>query len=351
MLFSGRRQVKSINFESESDLRVIESHALQDTSIERFVVPRLVDTIELRAFDGCPFLKELIFDEDCVITSLNNDMFEGTHLDSLFISCHVEDVEVSSLYGIKNISISPKNQYFNSERDLLKSGCDVSTLGSFDDEGVFVFDSHVETIPDEEFKDNCDILEVSFSLSTSICSIGQGAFQDSSLCSISIPSSIESIGPLCFFGCENLARVDFLPAICLQFLPKLCFFVTGLKSISIPSSIKVIEEDCFNASQLCRVTFDHDSSLEHVKENAFFNTKLTRLVLPKSIRYLGKSCFSECDQLKFVSFEDDSNLEEIGECCFRGCQLNEIVIPPKVSKLGSESLAIILLICVRRLSI
>ena len=47
--------MKSITLESESDLRVIESHALLDTSIERFVVPPLVETIEDGAFSGCVF--------------------------------------------------------------------------------------------------------------------------------------------------------------------------------------------------------------------------------------------------------------------------------------------------------
>ena len=52
------------------------------------------------------FLKDLGFDEDCVITSLTCGIFEDTHLKSLFISSNVEDIEPRSICGIKNISIS-----------------------------------------------------------------------------------------------------------------------------------------------------------------------------------------------------------------------------------------------------
>ena len=94
--FSNRRQVKSVTFETGSELRLIEGGALRDSSISKFVVPQNVEKIENGAFSGCDYLKELLFEDSCVLTALTCGMFEGTHLDYLFISSNVRSIEANS---------------------------------------------------------------------------------------------------------------------------------------------------------------------------------------------------------------------------------------------------------------
>ena len=113
--FLGRKQVKCVEFDADSALKVIESYALEGTSICRFVVPRLVETIENNAFWGCYCLKEVIFDDECVLKSLTCGMFADLKLKYLFISSNVESIEATSLRDVSNVEISLNNIHFRDD--------------------------------------------------------------------------------------------------------------------------------------------------------------------------------------------------------------------------------------------
>ena len=332
--FAKRNGVRCIHFENGSELRCIESFALQGTSISRFVVPQFVEKIEDSAFSGCRQLRELVFDDKCALRHLSCGMLEGTHLCYLFVSSNVESIEARSLQGIEKVDISSNNTYLSRESPELVRGCGISTLGRIVDNHLFAFDVSTDKIPCGEFK-GCEWLEhVSFSCCDRIRSIGASAFCESCLESIDIPSSVESVGASCFEACEKLVDVRFPMDSMITVFKERVFFRSGIDCIVIPAQVREIGEKCFQSTPLSSVTFAVDGHLSVICRRAFESTKLKSLYLPKSLRCLEDYCFAKNERLTTVVFLEGSSVERIGVHCFKKSGIREIVLPPSVKSIG-----------------
>ena len=101
----------------------------------------------------------------------------------------------------------------------------------------------------------------------------------SGLTSITIPSSVTSLGDFCFYCCS------------------------GLTSITIPSSVTSLGNDCFsNCSGLTSITIP--SSVSSLGDGCFGGCSgLTSITIPSSVTSLGSSCFGGCLNLETVYFE------------------------------------------------
>ena len=121
--------------------------------------------------------------------------------------------------------------------------------------------------------------------------IGSSAFRDcSSLTSITISSSVTSIGDYAFYCCS-------------------------LTSITIPSSVTSIGWRAFyKCSSLSSVTFGDNSQLTSIGEEAFYY----------------------CPKLSSVTFGENSQLTSIGNRAFYDCtSLSSITIPSSVTSIGN----------------
>lgn len=130
-----------------------------------------------------------------------------------------------------------------------------------------------------------------------------------SLLSVTIPTSITSIGSYAFGYCSMLQDLN-LPAT-LSYIPDhMCCNCVGLPSISIPSSCTVIGE----------VAFDHCESL-------------TSVAIPSSVTFIGSSAFSHCIALADI---DLGNVKVIDYSAFNNCTaLASLTIPESVDTLRS----------------
>ena len=70
-------------------------------------------------------------------------------------------------------------------------------------------------------------------------SMWSGAFQESALENVRLPSTLKKIEYRTFAGCENLKAIEFPDG--LEYLGKDCFYESGLESINIPPALKTIE--------------------------------------------------------------------------------------------------------------
>ena len=275
--FLGRHQVRMIDFELESELRVIQSRALSDTSIIRFVVPMFVEEICECGFSGCGRLQEVVIPDECRLTSITCGMFEGTHLKTVFISSNIRHIEANSLRGIDNVELSAKQTYFSKVSKEFLLGCGISILGHVVSEHVFAFDSDVVSIPVKEFSGAKWLEGVSFPNCSSIRCISKSAFRESNLRSIAIPSSVEEIGDNAFNYCRKLTSVAFAPSSVLLRLPRGAFCRSGIQRICIPCNIQVIDVDCFNGTGLYELNFVSVSQLRRIEDNAFKDTKIREI--------------------------------------------------------------------------
>ena len=140
--------------------------------------------------------------------------------------------------------------------------------------------------------------------------IGDKCFFWKNFTSITIPSSVTSLGDDCFNGC------------------------TSLKSITIPSSVTTLGKNCFaSCYELTSITIP--SSVTKLGDACFSGCyNLTSITIPSSVTSLGDLCFGTCAKLTSITIP--SSVTKLGEACFKLCVgLTSITIPSSVTSLGS----------------
>ncbi len=155
-----------------------------------------------------------------------------------------------------------------------------------------------------------------------VTSLGNSFYGCSSLTSITIPSSVTSLGRLCFSGCSSLTSINIPSSV--TSLCRSCFGgCSSLTSITIPSSVISLGEYCFDScSGLTSVSIP--SSVTSLGECCFYGcSSLTSVTIPSSVTSLGKLCFSACTGLTSITIP--SSVTSLGSSCFALCRKLETV--------------------------
>ena len=173
----------------------------------------------------------------------------------------------------------------------------------------------------------------SITIPSSVTSLGDNCFcYCSDLTSINIPLSVTSLGESCFTGCKSLTSITIPSSVSI--LPDWCFSgCSGLTSITIPSTVTSLGDYCFAAcSGLTSITIP--SSVTSLGDNCFSNCSgLTSVPIPSSVTSLGDNCFSGCSGLASITIP--STVTSLGDWCFSYCSgLTSIIIPSSVTSLG-----------------
>ena len=175
-------------------------------------------------------------------------------------------------------------------------------------------------------------------------SIWSGVFEScTSLTSIEIPASVETIGWIAFRNCTSLQTVTFEKGSKLKTIETYVFYCTSLTSIEIPASVETIEEDAFlGCSSLKTVTFEKGTQLKTLDGFAGC-TSLTTIEIPASVETIGGSAFEDCTSLQSVMFEKGTQLKTIEggyqgrRSAFYNCtSLTKIEIPASVETIGNN---------------
>jgi len=169
----------------------------------------------------------------------------------------------------------------------------------------------VTTIHDAAFALEEDL--VSITIPSTVTSIGASAFTDcTGLESITISNGVTSIGNSAFNNCKSLA------------------------SITIPDSVTSIGRSAFSdCISLASITIS--DSITSIADNTFdVCTSLASITIPDSVTSIGGYAFYGCKSLTSVSFGANSRLESIGGGAFKYCKsLTSITIPNSVTSIGS----------------
>ena len=171
------------------------------------------------------------------------------------------------------------------------------------------------------FKD-CSGL-TSITIPSSVTSLGDYCFSNcSGLTSITIPSSVTSLGASCFEWCSGLTSIT-LPSSVTSLGASCFYFCSGLTSITIPSSVTSLSESCFCGCRgLTSITIP--SSVTSLGEACFLSCRgLTSITIPSSVTSLGASCFEWCSGVTSITIP--SSVTSLGDHCFLNCQNLEIV--------------------------
>ena len=293
-------------------LSTIDTEAFYNSALKSVIVPNGVTTIEKCAFQNCSELKDVTFQEDSQLRTI-----EGGYSYGAFYGC-------TSLTSIE-IPAS------------------VQTIG----EAAF---SGCTRLASVKFESNSQLKAIAGGYNPS-----DGAFYGcTSLTSIEIPASVQTIGKAAFQECTKLATVKFDKESRLKTIAPGSFYRCPITTIDIPASVQTIGEAAFQeCTKLATVKFEAGSLLETLEGysgslyyGAFYGcTSLTSIEIPASVQTIGAATFQGCSRLADVKFEEGSKLSAIeGYCCgygcygaFLGCPLITIDIPASVQTIGEAA--------------
>lgn len=237
----------------------------------------------------------------------------------------------------------------------------------------FTFDATTGTI--KKYNGNDAVVNIPSEINgTPVTTIGNAAFRDSSVTSVTIPASVTEIGANAFAGCTNLTSVTYggdwsnltiqsgnpavedaakdaanAPLFDFEFTPDNTAVIVinyryngAAADVTIPSRYKgkpvtTIGHAAFFNSAVTSVTIP--DSVTSISDSAFINCpQLTNISIPNSVTYIGFSAFSSCTSLKSITLP--SSLSFISGALFLDCsQLTTIHIPVSVTSIGNNAFA------------
>ena len=168
----------------------------------------------------------------------------------------------------------------------------------------------VKAIQDTAFFD-CGAL-TSITVPSSVTSIGYMAFLNcESITSLSIPESVTTLGDYAFDNCRGITTLTIPQSITAIGTGVFCRCV-GLTSLTIPNSVTSIGDQSFSG---CK--------------------RLTSVTIPESVISIGNTAFYMCDSLASVTIQE--GVTSIGNTAFSGCYaLSSITVPNSVTSIGSS---------------
>ncbi|MEI6579911.1 MAG: leucine-rich repeat protein, partial [Eubacteriales bacterium] len=168
-----------------------------------------------------------------------------------------------------------------------------------------------------------------------ITAIADGVFnENSNVLSVTISSSVKSIGNLSFAGCKNLTELVINSGV-TQIKYGAFQDCSGLATVSIPKSVASIGQNAFNGTPWLQ---NYSGDFVVVGKNMLIKYKGSEksVKIPKSVKSIGDYAFSDCKTIKRVAFP--KKLRSIGDFAFAGCEnLATMVIPNTVTSIGESA--------------
>ena len=196
----------------------------------------------------------------------------------------------------------------------------------------------------------------------SVKSIGDFAFTNfAEVTSVSIPTSVETIGESAFSGCSGLTSMEFRGVkvigdqafYCCTGLTTLNIFSDNnlttigeyafyrcekLQEVSIPMNVTSIGRGAFSyCSGMTRFGHHTNCAITEIAVDEFYGcSSLWTVYIPQKVTTIGKNAYTNCTSLRDLYMYE--GLKEIGESAFSGCtKLNTVNIPNSVTTIGNSA--------------
>ncbi len=150
---------------------------------------------------------------------------------------------------------------------------------------------------------------------------------------VSIPSTVHTIGTHAFDGCKSLAGA-FIPDSVTRIYSQAFLGCSSLQQVRLSNGITLIDEECFkDCVSLLGIVVGYN--IKSIKNSAFSGcSSLINAYFTPGVETIGSGVFSDCSALSTVTLPD--TLTSIGSYAFSGCRsLSGIVIPDSVLTIGS----------------
>ena len=302
-------------------------------SLQSVTIPSSVTSIGEMAFYGCDSLHSVTIPSS--VTSIGKSAFGGcSSLYSINLPASVKKLGNNPFVGCKLLHLSVAEKSNFTLMDGLVIDLKGILISCLNHSSSITIPSSVTSIGDRAFRE-CSSLH-SVTIPSSVTSIGESAFLEcSSLYSVTIPSSVTSIGNYAFWGCRSLWSVT-IPSSVTSIGDSTFWGCRSLRSVTIPSSVTTIGDGAFaECDSLRSVTIS--SSVTSIGDSAFRGcSSLQSVTIPSSVTSIGYKAFSECRSLQSVTIP--SSVTTIGDRAFWGCRwLRSVTIPSSVTTIGDSA--------------
>ena len=330
-------------------------------SLTKVTLPARLTSLGGNAFAQSSALAEVVFEEDCRLTQIDQYAFYKTGFTEIVLP---DSVKTLGGYLFKDSkletitfpdTLDTLNFTFDGCKTLKTVNLTGDGSGEFklnggvvykilkDDAGTvigrelayysyskndtaFEIPADVIKIQAVAFKDNPYLQTLTFENSTAALTadksnalvIGEAAFQGcTALVSVKIPTRLTTVGRIAFSGCTKLATVTFEEDCALQTISEGMFHkCTALSSITIPKKISAIDNGAFVASGLQTVTFAADGAkVQLYAEASGYSTS----TIPGSSTSAKYGVFGNCTKLETVEFNNRLSGTAIPAYTFYSC--------------------------------
>ena len=267
--FKGNTEIQLFNeLQHFTGLTTLDDTFNGCSNLWRVTIPANVETISSTTFSGCSQLKRVIFEKGSKLTAIPANTFASLPLSIIEIPTNIEVIEANAFRGCSSLTTVTFEE--GAHLNTIKGGSDAS--------GAFA---------------HC-----------------------TSLTSIEIPASVETIEASVFRGCSSLATVNFENQSCLKIIganyttlqQQGVFYNCPITEIKLPASLETIEVNAFIGCPLLKtVTFENESKLKFI--NGTYNNA--------DGSYHG--AFYGLEKLEIVDMSGCSQIEAIGKAAFWNC--------------------------------
>ena len=117
--------------------------------------------------------------------------------------------------------------------------------------------------------------------------------------------SIGNMDTICSYAFAYMTGLDTLDISSVRYIGDHAFYMSSIKTIEIPGSVKEIQPYTFASSELVNVVINEGTTT--ILNEAFSHCyDLTDLWLPKSLTYIAESAFRSCTDLKNIYYNGTS---------------------------------------------
>ena len=191
--------------------------------------------------------------------------------------------------------------------------------------------SSVKTVGKDAFRES-SVTSVIFKGGTT--KIGSYAFYNcKSLKTVKLNSGLKTIDTYVFYGCSALTSLD-IPDTVTSLGGYLFENCTALESVTLPSGITEIADDTFAWCTSLKSIRIPDK-VTKIGWRAFSSCKdMKRVIMPNSVKTLAADAFNRCTSLTAVTIP--TGVTSIGDGAFENCTgLTYVTIPSTVTSIGS----------------